>query len=72
MFKKINKYLQNLKKCLTQRKATYLKDCAKILVDKYDSDIPNNVEDLCKLPGVGPKMAYLAMSSGWNQVVGIG
>ncbi len=30
------------------------------------------MEELCKLPGVGPKMGYLAMSCGWNRVVGIG
>jgi len=40
--------------------------------DQYDSDIPNTVEDLCKLKGVGPKMAYLCMSSAWGKVVGIG
>ena len=38
----------------------------------YKSDIPNSVETLVKLPGVGPKMAYLAMNCAWNQVVGIG
>lgn len=27
---------------------------------------------LCELPGVGPKMAYIAMSAAWKQTVGIG
>ena len=41
-----------------------------ILRDKYDGDIPRTVENLCKLPGVGPKMAYLVMKCAWNEVQG--
>lgn len=55
-----------------RRKAKYIKDTTKILKEKYNSDIPDNVDDLCKLPGVGPKMAYLAMSCAWKRTVGIG
>lgn len=40
--------------------------------DQYNGDIPNTIEDLCKLPGVGPKMAYLVMKCAWNEVLGIG
>ena len=36
---------------LFQRKATYIKDTTKMLLDKYDGDIPDNVEELCKLKG---------------------
>lgn len=31
----------------------YIKRTAQILKDKYDSDIPDSVEKLCELPGVG-------------------
>lgn len=41
-----------------KRKVQYIKRTSQILKDKYDSDIPDNVQDLMKLPGVGPKMAY--------------
>jgi endonuclease-3 len=41
-----------------------------MLKDEFNGDIPESVEGLCKLPGVGPKMAYLAMSCGWDQNVG--
>jgi endonuclease III len=34
----------------------YLKQTAKICKEEYDGDIPNTVEGLMKLPGVGPKM----------------
>lgn len=43
-----------------------------MLKDEFDGDIPNNVEDLCKLPGVGPKMAHLCMNTAWGELTGIG
>lgn len=55
-----------------KRKAQYIKKTSQILKEKYNYDIPDSVEELCKLPGVGPKMAYLTMSCGWKKVVGIG
>lgn len=55
-----------------RRKAIYLKKVAQILSEKYNNDIPNTVDELCKLPGVGPKMAHLCMLEAWNEVSGIG
>ncbi|XP_039255497.2 endonuclease III-like protein 1 [Styela clava] len=55
-----------------KKKISYLKRTAEVLKKEYDCDIPNSVEDLVKLPGVGPKMAYLTMTCAWNKVVGIG
>lgn len=55
-----------------KNKAKYIKKTSQILVDQYSSDIPKTVKELVKLPGVGPKMAYLAMNCAWNEVVGIG
>lgn len=53
-------------------KTKYIKQVAEILRDKYNSDIPSSAEELMKLPGVGPKMAYLCMSSAWGKHEGIG
>ncbi|MED6206004.1 alpha,alpha-trehalase nth1 [Stylosanthes scabra] len=53
------------------RKASNLKRIAEICLMKYDGDIPNSVEELLLLPGVGPKIAYLVMILGWNNVQGI-
>lgn len=53
-------------------KTRYIKATALILRDQYDSDIPDTVEGLMSLPGVGPKMAYLCMSAAWGKVQGIG
>ena len=55
---------------LLQRKVEYIKKTSEVLRDKYNGDIPNTVEELCKLPGVGPKMAYLVMKCAWNEVTG--
>lgn len=43
-----------------------------MLRDQYNDDIPNTVETLCKLPGVGPKMAHICMKVAWGEVTGIG
>ncbi|KAL2002253.1 hypothetical protein VTN02DRAFT_334 [Thermoascus thermophilus] len=53
-------------------KTKYIKAAAVILRDQYHSDIPSSAEELMKLPGVGPKMAYLCMSAAWGKHEGIG
>uniref|UniRef100_A0A915Q624 Endonuclease III homolog n=1 Tax=Setaria digitata TaxID=48799 RepID=A0A915Q624_9BILA len=55
-----------------KKKAVYIKKVAEILKERYDGDIPNTVEELCDLPGVGEKMAYLAMHTAWDQMEGLG
>ncbi|CAK9300437.1 unnamed protein product, partial [Gordionus sp. m RMFG-2023] len=52
-------------------KSKYIYSTSNILLEKYDGDIPNNFKDLLELPGVGPKMALLAMKIAWNETVGI-
>ena len=58
--------------CVRQRKVDYIKRTSQILKDSYDSDIPDTVDLMCQLPGVGPKMAHLAMKSAWSTITGIG
>jgi endonuclease-3 len=41
-------------------------------IEQYDGDIPNTLDGLKDLPGVGPKMAFLAMQCAWDVNVGIG
>lgn len=53
-------------------KARHIKATALILRDQWESDIPDTVEGLMSLPGVGPKMAYLCMSAAWGRIEGIG
>ena len=53
-------------------KTNYIKSAAEILRDKWNSDIPDTIQGLTSLPGVGPKMAYLCMSAAWGRDEGIG
>ncbi|KAK0752536.1 DNA glycosylase [Schizothecium vesticola] len=55
-------------------KTKYLKQAAEILRDKFSGDIPDTIEGMMSLPGVGPKMAHLCMAAdnGWGRVEGIG
>ena len=55
-----------------RKKIVYLKKATTLVIEKYGGDIPETVEELCKLPGVGPKMAYLTVQCAWGVNVGIG
>lgn len=53
-------------------KTKYIKRTAEILREEWDGDIPDTIEGMVALPGVGPKMAYLTMSAAWGRDEGIG
>ncbi|KAI1408499.1 putative DNA repair protein NTG1 [Hypoxylon sp. FL1857] len=53
-------------------KTKYIKQAAVILRDQWKGDIPDTIEGLVALPGVGPKMAHLCLSAAWNRTEGIG
>mmetsp|Transcript_39084 Transcript_39084/g.85046 ORF Transcript_39084/g.85046 Transcript_39084/m.85046 type:complete len:373 (-) Transcript_39084:186-1304(-) len=53
------------------RKSQFILKTCQILVDQYGGDIPDTLEGLKSLPGVGPKMAYLVMNIGWEKAEGI-
>lgn len=53
-------------------KTINMKKTTEILKEKYNGDIPNTVEKLCELPGIGPKMAHLCMQTAWGIPSGIG
>ena len=45
--------------------------CSQILVKEYNSIVPDNMEDLIKLPGVGRKSANVIMLEAFNNPQGI-
>lgn len=53
-------------------KTRYIKATALILRDQFAGDIPDTIDGLMSLPGVGPKMAYLCLSAAWGRTEGIG
>jgi len=48
-------------------KARHLKSLAKILIEKYHSKVPDNMDDLLTLPGVGRKTANLVLILAFDQ-----
>lgn len=52
-------------------KVKFIKQTTAILQQRYEGDIPASVAELVALPGVGPKMAHLAMAVAWGTVSGI-
>lgn len=55
-----------------RQKAKHIKAATETLLSTFGGDIPDSIEGLKSLPGVGPKMAFIAMSAAWGQTVGIG
>ncbi|KAI1749063.1 DNA glycosylase [Xylaria castorea] len=53
-------------------KTKYLQRAAAICRDAHGGDIPDSIEGLVALPGVGPKMAHLCLTAAWGRTEGIG
>ena len=65
--KSVNKVRQIIKPCgLSPQKSKAIVGLSKILVNKYDTLVPNNFEDLEDLPGVGHKTASVVMSQAFG------
>jgi len=47
-------------------KARHLKELPKVLAEKFGGVLPNTVEELCELPGVGRKTANLTVAVGFG------
>ncbi|KAL3900471.1 MAG: hypothetical protein SGCHY_001311 [Lobulomycetales sp.] len=65
------------------KKTVYMQKTAALCLEKYAGDIPDTIEGMLELPGVGiflhlflttqgPKMGYLALQIAWDKTLGIG
>ena len=54
-----------------KNKAKNIKSTSKILVDKYNSNLPQTMEELIALPGVGRKTANVIMLEAFNNPQGV-
>lgn len=54
-----------------KNKAKNIIACSKRLVEVYDSKVPENIEDLMSLAGIGRKSANVIMLEAFNKPVGI-
>lgn len=52
-------------------KSKHIKECSKMLVEKYDGIVPDNMIDLQKLPGIGRKSANVIMLEAFQNPQGI-
>lgn len=52
-------------------KAKYLKGIGTILVEKYDSTVPNDFEVLLSFPGVARKTAHIVMAKAFGKHTGV-
>ncbi len=50
-----------------RNKTRTLKKISKILIEKYNGKVPDNLEELLKLPGVGRKTANLVLTEGFGK-----
>lgn len=50
-----------------KNKAKQIIELSKILVEKYDSKVPDTIEELIKFRGVGRKTANLVLAKGFNK-----
>jgi endonuclease-3 len=48
-------------------KATTIKKVSKLIVEKFNGSVPDNIEDLLELPGVGRKTANCVLVYGFNK-----
>ncbi len=57
-----------LRRCgLYRHKSRYLVEAARVIVDRYNGRIPDEREELIKLPGVGRKTANIIISSAYGK-----
>lgn len=52
-------------------KAKNILVACKICKEKYNNDIPNDINKLLEFPGIGPKIAYLTFTIAWKKTLGI-
>lgn len=68
--KEIDSYI--LKVGFHNRKAVYIKKACELLANEFGGDVPQTIEQVVTLPGVGPKMGFLLLQKGWDINTGIG
>lgn len=63
----VEKIKEIIKPCgLSPRKSQAISDLSKILVEKYNGNVPNTFNELEELPGVGHKTASVVMSQAFG------
>lgn len=54
-----------------KNKAKSISETAKIILNNFNGEVPNNMKDLCTLKGIGRKSSNIIMQECFNNTVGI-
>lgn len=54
-----------------RNKAKNIMNCCRVLVDKFNSEVPRTMEEMLQLPGVGRKTANVVLSHAYGVVEGV-
>ena len=65
----IEKYINSVS--YYHSKAKHIKECSRQIVEDFGGNVPNNMEDLVKLAGIGRKSANVIMLEAFNDCQGI-
>lgn len=52
-------------------KAKSLKNCCRTLLEKYDGQVPKNIDQLVELPGIGRKTANVVLGTAYGIAAGV-
>ena len=52
-------------------KAKFIKNACKILVEKHNGKVPNKIEELVKLPGIGRKTGVTIIQNAFDIIIGV-
>ncbi|BFU19361.1 endonuclease III, putative [Entamoeba histolytica HM-1:IMSS-B] len=53
------------------RKIKFILECSKVIHNNYNDIVPDNIDELKKLPGIGPKLAKIICAIGFKKIEGI-
>ena len=68
----LNELVQDIKKIsFAGNKAKNIKEACKILAEKYNGKVPNKMEDLIELPGIGRKTANAILQNTFGIIEGV-
>jgi len=72
----VNADLQELEQVIRSsgfyhNKAKNIKNCCKTLMEKFDSKVPNTMDELLELAGVGRKTANIVLANAFGKIEGI-
>ena len=54
-----------------QQKARYIKEACRMIVEEFGGEVPRNMDDMLKLPGVARKTANIVLANAYGIVEGI-